>query len=476
MSKIEIEVPQYQDTMFPHEWDIITSEAQFTVVVAHRRARKTTSILNRALIESQKKPAGIIYVVFPKTVMARDVIWRDPKQIDRVIPQQLIKKKREQEMNIEMVGGSVIAIRGSDDIDRLTGTGGKAYFLDEYSIMKPEVFRQAIFPVVKENKGKIVLSGTPRGKNHFYQEFLRGNDPNYPEWKSIYLPATKTQVLSPEEIENLRQEMPQRLFDQEIMCEWLSSGGVVFRGVKEASTLSPQQPVPGKNYIIGVDLARLQDYTSISVFDWNSNNMVFLHRMKELDYTFQSKRIAAIAKQYNNALVVMEQNNVGDAVIDLTQRQGIAVEPFMTTAPSKKQIIEKLSLYIESKKIGLLNDPILINELESFGYTMTARGNVQYGATVGHDDTVISTALAVNKLFPLDEKKTKPEEQSKISNFREQLIERQQPDFIEEELWAEWGGDYDEPIGEAGELSKGERTAWQGILDKNFNKPFGTAP
>jgi len=72
---------------------------------------------------------------------------------------------------------------------------------------------------------------------------------------------------------------------------------------------------------------------------------------------------------------------------------------FKFTGQSKKELIEKLSIYIEQLKVFIPNNETLIDELKAFGYTMTDAGNIRYNAPEGlHDDCVISLALAVWKL------------------------------------------------------------------------------
>lgn len=437
----KISIPQHEESFYPHEREILRCDANFIVVCAHRRARKTTTILNKALIEALRKDRrpGVVFIVFPTTVTARDIVWRDPMQLWRVFPQEVVAKVQEQEMNIYLKNRSVISVRGSDDINRLVGTGGKAYFLDEYSIMKKEVWQQAVYPIIRENNGIAYISGTPRGKNHFYELWLRGQDPSYPDWKSFYYPADETNVFSKEELVQMEKEMSSRLFNQEIMCKWLESEGVVFRGIREVATLEQKRPHPSNTYVIGIDLARLQDFTAISVFNIDTNEMVYVDRWNQIDWQFQASRIASIAQRYNNALCVVEANNIGDAVIDMLLRDGVGVQPFKTTSISKKELIEKLSIYIEAKKIKLLNDEALIGELENYGYSLTTHGNVTYGAMAGHDDMVMSTALAVTYLYPTQRKRPSAPK-GRLSQFYQKLkYKAENPDWNNNIIWNEWG-------------------------------------
>ena len=55
-----------------------------------------------------------------------------------------------------------------------------------------------------------------------------------------------------------------------------------------------------------------------------------------------------------------------------------------------------MGIFIEQQYIQIPDEPILIDELESFGYQLTEGGNIRYSAPTGyHDDAVISLGLAV---------------------------------------------------------------------------------
>jgi hypothetical protein len=68
----------------------------------------------------------------------------------------------------------------------------------------------------------------------------------------------------------------------------------------------------------------------------------------------------------------------------------------------KKQIIEKLSNWIELRQFHMLNDEDTINELNSFTYDISDKGRIFYNAPVGfHDDIVIAQGLAVWGMQPV---------------------------------------------------------------------------
>ena len=80
----------------------------------------------------------------------------------------------------------------------------------------------------------------------------------------------------------------------------------------------------------------------------------------------------------------------------------VPVEGYKFTNESKKNLIEKMANWIELKNIYMLDLDETRNELNSFTYDITNRGNVIYQAPTGfHDDIVFSHSLAIWGLQPI---------------------------------------------------------------------------
>lgn len=219
------------------------------------------------------------------------------------------------------------------------------------------------------------------------------------EWEVSYLPITESHLLPDDIIENIKNSLPASAFEQEYLCKWVDGGRAFFRKIDEAVSGELKPPAAMTDYVFGIDLGRKQDYTVICGFNRQTNHLDFFDRFNTIDWDFQVKRIGESAGRYNNAVCVVESNSMGDPIIGDLLSRGINVIPFKTTAASKKEIIEKLSLFIEQKYITFPKIDDVINELNGFGYEVTPAGNVKFGAPNGlHDDCVMSMAFAVSQL------------------------------------------------------------------------------
>jgi len=320
-----------------------------------------------------------------------------------IIPAQLVAKTNESELVVFFKNGSLYQLKGADDPDALRGAGPMGMIFDEFDTMKAEAWG-VMEPVIRANGGWCWFIGTPKGKQNLYKFYHRGQKDSK-EWSSYLLRASESGIIPPDQLEAAKESMSQSLYNQEFQCEFLEGEGKVFRNVRAVCVSTPRAPDPRHSYVMGVDLAKVQDYTVIAVYDRNLNEQVYQDRFKTLEWPFQKRRIKAISAQYNNALTVIDATGLGDPVADDLARDNVPVEPFKITETSKKELVEKLSIYIEQQAIKMINMEETLMEFDNFGYEIGPTGKIRYGAPEGfNDDIVIAHALAVSSLqslFPM---------------------------------------------------------------------------
>lgn len=366
----------------------------------HRRARKTTTAIHELLKQAHVR-VGTYWHIFPTYSEAKDAVWRDPNMLFSIIPEVLIEKKNESELVVFFKNGSILQLKGADNPDRLRGANPVGVVLDEFATMKRDTWDVIIEPIIRANQGWCWFIGTPKGKNQLFEMYQRGLQGN-PEWKSFLLKASESGIIAQEQLMEAKRTSIPATFNQEWECKFLEGEGSVFRNVRDVATALPKAPELNHLYVMGVDLAKVQDYTVIVVYDRTTNKQVYQDRFNKLEWPFQKSRIIEIAKHYNNALVMLDATGIGDPIADDLLRAGVAVEPFKITNESKKEMIEKLSIWIEQKRMAFINIQDTLYEFDNFSYEITSSGRILYGAIQGfHDDIIIATALAVWGLQPL---------------------------------------------------------------------------
>ncbi len=378
----------------PYQDEILRDNRKNKVLVIHRRAGKTSLVLNKLILEASRNAGKTYYYICPTQKQAKEIAWKAPDMFNKYLPMEIVDKKNEVELTIYFKNKAQIHVKGADSPDSLRGVNPFGVAIDEYAQVKPELYDEVIKPILISNGGWVWLIGTPNGKNDFWLKYqIAKNNPT--EWQVVHLRATDSGILKPEVLEEARRTMTERAFSQEFLCEFLEGSGVIFRRIHENIRGELETPKGKHNYIMGVDLARHVDFTVIVVVDRATHHVVHFERFNQIDYNLQKARIEATARRYNNAQIRIDATGVGDPITEDLIRQGLSIEPFLFTNSSKKTLVENLALKIEQNKITYPNIPELIEELESFTYELSPSGTVRYTAPAGlHDDCVVAMALA----------------------------------------------------------------------------------
>jgi len=266
--------------------------------------------------------------------------------------------------------------------------------------VKPEVWNEAIRPALSDKNGWALLISTPFGKNWFYEIFLRGMDENQPEYVSFHYPSYANPILKKTEIDEMAQNMPEIKYRQEILAEFIDDGGLVFRGLDKILNSSPEEPVPGEFYVIGVDLGRHEDFTVIKVGKLSERREVYRERFNKTNWDFIKDRIRHVYNLYNRGAILIDSTGYGDPIYEDLAKEGINIHGVNLNVSSKPMIIENLQLMIENQIIHLIDDNEMKVEFGAYTYTILPSGNVRYEAPSGfHDDIVIATALMAYGMY-----------------------------------------------------------------------------
>jgi len=295
---------------------------------------------------------------------------------------------------VTLPGGGFVAVRSADNPDSLRGEGLDFVVMDECAFMQREAWTEAIRPALSDRLGKALFISTPKGRNWFWEAYQRGV--NQEEgWQSWQFPTSTNPFIEKSEIEAARRDLPEIIFRQEYLAEFVDDQGGVFRRVQEAAILTPQEYQQGKQYVAGVDVASSIDYTVVTILDAETKEMVYLDRFNRVDYPVLINRLAAIYARYHLTSMVVESNSIGRPVIDELVSRGLNIVPFTTTSATKQGIIQSLQSAFENGQIKVLNDAVLIGELLSYEAKRNASGSFAYSAPDGtHDDCVMSLAIA----------------------------------------------------------------------------------
>lgn len=373
----------------PRQREIALDEARFKVAACGRRFGKTR--LGAALCIMTAGKGGRAWWVAP-TYPVASVGWRLIHRMARQVPGAVI---RQGDLMVTFSNGGEIQVRSADNPDSLRGEGLDFVVMDECAFIQEDAWLEALRPALSDRKGRAMFISTPKGRNWFWRLWQKCLDDQDHEWRGWQLPTADNPYIDPVEIEAARRGLPERIFAQEYLAEFLDDAGGVFRRVMEAATARQLDAAqPGRVYIAGVDIADKQDYTVISIIDAAEREQVFMDRFHQVGYEALEDRIHAAYRRFNVQTMIIEDNSIGQPVIDHLRNRGMNIVPFHTSSTTKTPIIQALQSAFEHGSIRIINDPVQIGELQAYESKRTASG-FSYSAPAGmHDDTVMALAFA----------------------------------------------------------------------------------
>lgn len=285
-----------------------------------------------------------------------------------------------------------------DKPQNIEGFAAKSLVMDEAGIAlkNRSAWENSVMFLLADHDAPALFIGTPKGKGLYQQFYLRGQDSNDKEYKSMTGTSYDNTLenngfLKKQVIDAIVSNMSERTAKQEVFAEFTDEEGNVFRNIKACAIGSTKPRGSGKKYIGGLDLAKVNDWTVLTI--GTQKDVELIERFNRLDWNVQKERIANIVREYN-CKVLIDSTGVGDPIFEDLRRMGLAIEGYKFTSGSKKQLIDKLILSIENKEITFPYYEPLINELENYEYQITQSGNIKTNAPSGmHDDCVISLAL-----------------------------------------------------------------------------------
>lgn len=375
---------------------IFFSDAKVKVVCCGRRFGKTVFAGNVVVKTAFSKPNSMSWIVSPRYSQTM-IMWR---KVNKLIPKEYITDSSKGDFWIELENGSMVFAKSADNPDSLVGEGLDLCVLDEAARVKPEAWEVSLQPTLLDSDGDAILLSTPKGKNWFYTEYLKGlNKDDFPEYQSFHFTSYDNPFLDPKLIDRKKKTMPWLMFKQEILAEFVDDGGEVFSGIDACIyDCTHTDPIPGREYVMGGDLAKYEDFTVLYVIDTETRKVVWFKRLPHMDWAPQKDIIEYAHHKWNDAPLLIDATGVGDPIVEDLEKRCIGVIPYKFSGNTlKKQVIEGLQVAFQNRDIFIPRDKVLLGELGAYSYERLPKsGLFRYGAPPGfHDDCVTALALAV---------------------------------------------------------------------------------
>jgi hypothetical protein len=301
--------------------------------------------------------------------------------------------------------------------ESLEGEAVFGYVFDEAAKMSETVYDSAHTTTTITRGPKVAIS-TPKGKNWFYRKCMEAHDEyttaidagKKPKKIFITAPSTDNPAVTPEAIIQARATLPDRLFRQYYLAEFVDDGET-FSNYKQC-IYGEELNVSGHRQIwfneekkdgnqiqadvvIGVDWAKKIDFTVMTAWDYKENKMIGFLRFQDVNYFEAIKQLIWFTRHFKKVdMVFHDRTGLGEVIDDMLDKTSLPYEGVVFTNNSKAHMVNSLILACEQGIPQLPCWPDMIKEFDSYEVTQTEGGSMKYAAPEGmHDDIVSSMIL-----------------------------------------------------------------------------------
>lgn len=380
---IEIIAPK----LTSYQKDILNAEERFTITEAATKCGKTFSHIWWLFREAHKGKVGNNYWWVAPVYGQAEIAFNRMKS--KVVGNKLYSVNLSK-LSITTPIGTIIQFKSAENPDNLYGEDVYAAVFDEFTRAR-ETAWFALRSTLTATRGKCKLIGNAKGKKNWGYKLgqkARAGEKDYKYFRVTAYDAAKEGIVDIEEIEQAKRDLPEGVFKELYLAEPNEDGSNPFGLTHIRNCI--RKPT-GTIRTHGIDLAKSFDY-SVNVGISETGGAFIVDRWQS-DWGLTKTKIK---ESVGNKPTLIDSTGVGDPIVEELERDLRNIEGFKFSSGSKQQIMEGLASAIQQGKIHF-DDPILIEELESFEFEYTRTG-VRYSAPQGcHDDTVCALALAWKK-------------------------------------------------------------------------------
>jgi len=406
--------------------DIIVNERKVILMEGRQQGKTVTAaacILHYTIFNADKTVA----IMANKTASAREVLLRYQTMYENlpIWMQQGVKTWNKGDVELE---NNCRVFTAATTTSGIRGKSVNWLYIDEAAIIPNNVadeFFASVYPTISAGETtKILLTSTPLGYNHFWK-FWNEAEKGTNGFVSHFIPYTDIPGRDEAWAEQQLKLLGELKFTQEVLCDFLGSSNTLINA-RTIATLSSKDPLyenPEGNgvdiyedpqedhyYCITVDTARGigGDYSAFVVFDITEMpyKVVAKYRNNKIAPMLYPNVIAKVGQDYNNAFVLIENNDIGGQVVEIlheeieydnifstvTEKSRQYVSPGFgkstrlgvnTSKQVKRQGCFNFKSLMEEKKL-LVFDADIISEISTF----VEKGNT-YQADEGYNDDCV---------------------------------------------------------------------------------------
>jgi hypothetical protein len=379
--------------LYPFQERLVNNfhQHRFNICKMPRQTGKSTTVVSFLLHYAVFNDNVNIGILANKAATARELLDRLQtayENLPKWMQQGIISWNKG---SLELENGSKI-LAASTSASAVRGMSFNILFLDEFAFVPNHIadsFFASVYPTITSGKStKVIIVSTPHGMNHFYRMW---HDAERGKNEYVFTDVHWSEVPGRDEIwkQQTIANTSEQQFKVEFECEFLGSVDTLISPSKLRSLVYDHPKtssggldihddvVDDHDYLMTVDVARGvgSDYSAFTVVDITTfpHQVVAKYRNNEIKPMLFPSIIVDVAKNYNNAYILCEVNDVGDQVASIIHYDLEYTNILMCSmrgragqivgqgfSGKKTQLGVKMSKTV--KKIGCLNLKTMIEE------------------------------------------------------------------------------------------------------------------
>lgn len=337
----------------PWQTKVLRSSSRRILLNCSRQSGKSTTLATLCVHTAIYKPGSTILVFCPAERQSKELIIKCKERL-AWLP-----------LKVQISGDSVstILFGNKSRIVSLPATEKTVRSFTADLIIEdeagdiPDELHTAILPMLIIRRGRLILSGTPKGRRgHFFECWER----RQAIWERFEVPATECPRISPEELAQARIELGAK-FAQEYEAKFVNvSQGMVYGSFDELRNCIDELPklttTEPWTYMLGVDFG-FDDATACTLLGYRPHDpvayVIASFKEKGMSPNEVGERVAELEGVFHFTRVIGDEGGMGKGYAEeIRRRFSVPMEPAQKT--NKRGYIDLLNGDLKAGKIKIL--------------------------------------------------------------------------------------------------------------------------
>lgn len=262
--------------LHPKQSTVIKSPKRYKLLNWGRRSGKTTVLAYEAFITLYNIDNALVSYYAPTTTDARDIAWEIFKETFGATIIKTNAQRLEITIRNKHGGISLLRLAGWEAVknrDKGRGVENDLVILDEVAFY-PEFldkFEKVIEPTLLTSKGRLIVSSTPNGFNHFYDLHNKAIADDL--WFVSHATSYDNIYNDPADLIILRKNKDADVFAQEYLADFRKVQGLVYKDFNRDIHVYDDTAVINKAVeIAGIDWGFVNPLAMLKIYVDNDNN------------------------------------------------------------------------------------------------------------------------------------------------------------------------------------------------------------